>query len=153
MAKKYSEKLKDPRWQKIRLKVLERDGWACRKCLADDRTLHVHHLYYVSGKEPWEYDLDALMTLCEECHQDEYEYRREAEDKLLEVCRILKLWADEVDTLACDLFAAGHAEQPRALFEALSWAMRAGEGQRAVMAAFEHRRRAGGEANPEADPK
>jgi len=26
----YKEKLLDPRWQKKRLEVLERDGWACR---------------------------------------------------------------------------------------------------------------------------
>lgn len=31
--------------------------------------LNIHHQYYVRGKNPWEYDDDALVTLCEECHK------------------------------------------------------------------------------------
>lgn len=30
--------------------------------------LNVHHKYYVNGKNPWEYDDDALITLCQDCH-------------------------------------------------------------------------------------
>jgi Leu/Phe-tRNA-protein transferase len=33
--------------------------------------LHVHHKYYESGKEPWDYDERALLTLCESCHHVE----------------------------------------------------------------------------------
>lgn len=68
MKKTYSEKLKDPRWQQMRLKVMERDQFTCRKCRSKDKTLNVHHLAYAKGKAPWEYDGEALMTLCEECH-------------------------------------------------------------------------------------
>lgn len=32
--------------------------------------LHVHHKYYVMGKLPWEYNSDALITLCDTCHLD-----------------------------------------------------------------------------------
>ena len=35
---KYSEKLRDPRWQKARLKVLERDNWTCVNCGETERT-------------------------------------------------------------------------------------------------------------------
>jgi hypothetical protein len=66
----YSEKLKDPRWQQMRLKIMERDGFACRKCASKDKTLHVHHSYYTKGAEPWEYEPTALITLCEGCHKD-----------------------------------------------------------------------------------
>lgn len=31
--------------------------------------LNVHHKYYVRGKKPWEYDDDALVTLCADCHK------------------------------------------------------------------------------------
>ncbi len=31
--------------------------------------LNVHHKYYIHGKKPWEYENDALITLCESCHQ------------------------------------------------------------------------------------
>lgn len=32
--------------------------------------LQVHHRYYIKYKLPWEYDNDALMTLCNWCHID-----------------------------------------------------------------------------------
>jgi len=32
-------------------------------------TLHCHHNYYVEGKLPWEYPLEAMTTLCEVCHE------------------------------------------------------------------------------------
>lgn len=31
--------------------------------------LNIHHKYYIYGKEPWEYDNEALVTLCTSCHQ------------------------------------------------------------------------------------
>lgn len=65
----YSELLKDPRWQKRRLSVLESAGWKCSDCGATDRTLHVHHTHYVRGRKPWEYDDHDLMCLCEDCHE------------------------------------------------------------------------------------
>ncbi len=34
------------------------------------KALNVHHNYYVNGKNPWEYDNEALVTLCEDCHRD-----------------------------------------------------------------------------------
>jgi hypothetical protein len=65
----YSQKLKDPRWQKMRLQILERDQWTCQSCRAKDKTLHVHHGYYKRGLEPWEYVPSTLQTLCEDCHE------------------------------------------------------------------------------------
>lgn len=65
---KYWELLKDPRWQRKRLEILDRDGFACRTCNATERTLHVHHMYYEKGLKPWEYPDESLRTLCEECH-------------------------------------------------------------------------------------
>lgn len=32
--------------------------------------LHVHHKYYIEDKSPWEYDNDALITLCSDCHSE-----------------------------------------------------------------------------------
>lgn len=63
----YSEKLKDPRWQKKRLEVLERAGWVCEDCGTDTKQLEVHHPHYIKGREPWEYDR-SLMCLCSACH-------------------------------------------------------------------------------------
>ena len=74
MGKTYGEKLRDPQWQRMRLKVMERDGWACQKCGDATSTLHVHHTYYVSGRDPWNYPTGALVVLCESCHDAGPEY-------------------------------------------------------------------------------
>lgn len=65
---KYSDKLKDPRWQKKRLQILERDKWTCRACCSKENTLHVHHLFYIPKLEPWEIPDGLLVTLCCDCH-------------------------------------------------------------------------------------
>lgn len=64
----YAEKLKDPRWQKKRLEIMQRDNFTCRYCGSKDKSLVVHHVLYEHNMEPWEYDGHKLMTLCEECH-------------------------------------------------------------------------------------
>ncbi len=65
----YSEKLRDPRWQKMRLEVMQRDKFTCCHCRDDEKTLNVHHLTYTKGAAPWEYELSNLITLCEDCHE------------------------------------------------------------------------------------
>lgn len=72
MAKKnnYLEKLLDPRWQKKRLEVFERDEFYCRSCCNDKNTLHCHHFNYINGRDPWDYDNDNFITLCSECHKE-----------------------------------------------------------------------------------
>ena len=32
--------------------------------------LHIHHKYYIKDKLPWEYNTDALQTLCWNCHEE-----------------------------------------------------------------------------------
>jgi len=64
----YSELLKHPKWQKKRLKILERDKFTCQLCGDDETMLHVHHKKYTKGKKPWEYDNKDLITLCKDCH-------------------------------------------------------------------------------------
>lgn len=58
----------DPRWQRRRLEIMQRDGFKCRLCGDDKETLNVHHLYYLPGQKKWEYDDAALVTLCRSCH-------------------------------------------------------------------------------------
>ena len=68
----YSEQLKSPLWQKKRLEVLQRDSFKCVKCNNDKLTLHVHHKSYVIGKSAWDYPIEYLETLCENCHKNEH---------------------------------------------------------------------------------
>ncbi len=84
----YSEKLKDPRWQKKRLKILERDNFTCQKCRSTEKTLHIHHKTYNEGSEPWEYHNMVLITLCNECHEDEKENMKRACNDLIETLKI-----------------------------------------------------------------
>lgn len=68
----YSQKLRDALWQRVRLNVTERDRWRCQgpRCRSPENTLlQVHHKEYLSGREPWEYLLENLITLCEKCHE------------------------------------------------------------------------------------
>ncbi len=80
----YSEKLRDPRWQKKRLEVFQRDNWTCQKCFSKEDTLNVHHRKYIPKHDPWDYPLELLVTLCEECHEEENEYWNMASQNLLE---------------------------------------------------------------------
>jgi 5-methylcytosine-specific restriction endonuclease McrA len=64
----YQEKLRDPRWQKKRLEIMQRDDFQCTCCGDRDSEIHVHHSYYEFGKEVWEYDNETLSTLCSSCH-------------------------------------------------------------------------------------
>ena len=73
MSKTYFEKLKDPRWQKKRLEVLEQGDWSCEQCGDTDSTLHVHHRQYFKGRDPWDYEVGQLTVLCEGCHSSTHE--------------------------------------------------------------------------------
>lgn len=65
---KYSDKFLDPRWQKRRLDILNRDAFTCIACGNTKETLHVHHKYYIQHRDPWDYPDFALITLCKDCH-------------------------------------------------------------------------------------
>ncbi len=69
----YAEKLRDPRWQRKRLEIMERAGFHCEACGSDQDALNVHHGYYERGLEPWEYPSETLHCLCERCHLEHHE--------------------------------------------------------------------------------
>ena len=64
----YSEKLRDPRWQKRRLQLFEAANWTCESCGTKTETLHAHHGYYKRKTEPWDYPDYTMHVLCESCH-------------------------------------------------------------------------------------
>jgi 5-methylcytosine-specific restriction endonuclease McrA len=85
MAGNYFAKLKDPRWQKLRLKVLDRDDWACLCCGGKTETLHVHHGYYEGKYDPWDYDEETLHTVCESCHDHANDLRRDVQREVAQL--------------------------------------------------------------------
>ena len=65
----YKEQLLDPRWQRRRLEILQRDNWTCQYCNNTKRTLMVHHLVY-ENEFAWEASDETLITLCDKCHEE-----------------------------------------------------------------------------------
>lgn len=63
----YKQQLLDPRWQKKRLEILERDNFECKLCYDPGTTLHIHHIKYRKCLA-WEYENDELITYCKHCH-------------------------------------------------------------------------------------
>lgn len=70
----YSDQLKDPRWQKKRLGIMNRDGFKCKLCNDESSTLHAHHIVYDYNKMPWEYDDNQIITVCEMHHTAIHEF-------------------------------------------------------------------------------
>lgn len=64
----YIQQLRHPNWQRRRLEIMQRDGFACQCCGETEETLNVHHKLYVKGRMAWEYSDTELATLCEPCH-------------------------------------------------------------------------------------
>lgn len=96
----YSEKLKDPRWQKKRLEVMNAAGFKCATCKSQANTLHVHHCYYEKGLQPWEYPISAYLCLCENCHEDRQQLELRIQKELA------KLSFQELDEVWCNVFYA-----------------------------------------------
>jgi 5-methylcytosine-specific restriction endonuclease McrA len=76
--KDYMERLRDPRWQRVRLRVLERAEWKCEGCGTGEVNLQVHHGWYERGLMPWEYPDGALYCLCDHCHERAESLRADA---------------------------------------------------------------------------
>lgn len=86
----YADQLKDPRWQRKRLEIMQREHFTCEQCGTHTETLHIHHGYYERGLAPWEYPDETLHCLCEGCHET-------TQGLLLEAQRALGLLVEDWD--------------------------------------------------------
>jgi hypothetical protein len=119
----YSEKLKDPQWQRKRLEILERDNFTCQGCQSTTKTLHIHHEYYVKDREPWNYPDFCYVTLCEDCHKFSHFNQALFERNYGDLCRIGP--ADVIEDL-CGLIAFtihGQQTPPETVYQALRRAL------------------------------
>lgn len=73
-----SSQLRDRRWQKRRLEILQRDNFTCTYCGSTDNAvqLHVHHRAYLPQTNMWAYPDRYLVTLCADCHERATEQAR-----------------------------------------------------------------------------
>lgn len=88
-VKNYAEKLRDPKWQKVRLEVFGRDNFRCVICGNEKLELHVHHKFY-DGRDPWDYELSALETLCKLCHAKQHAKPKATIEDQIEIEEIRK---------------------------------------------------------------
>lgn len=107
----YSKKLRDPRWQKMRLKILERDEFTCQSCMDSESTLHVHHCYYNKGNDPWDYPYTSLVTLCEACHEVETNCAYTDKNALIEVLSSLGLLSRHFNEIVVSIHEARNSKE------------------------------------------
>ncbi len=111
----YRSKFSDPRWQRKRLEVMQRDRFQCCHCCSADKTLNVHHRYYVKNRDVWDYPLWSLLTLCEDCHliahpipeKDEGSQQEEWESTLSFIADDNTLWECALFELLSEIKMAG----------------------------------------------
>lgn len=82
------------RWNKIRLQVLDRDGWVCRKCGKSGR-LQVDHIVPLEDGGAI-YDLLNCQSLCVPCHLEKTRGENQVKPTPLEV----KEWRRFVDSMS-----------------------------------------------------
>lgn len=111
----YWQQMLDPRWQRRRLEIFNRDGFKCRECNSQTETLSVHHSYYEKGVMAWEYPDEALRSVCRDCHK----LRSEAERVLLRALHsfnaetLLRL-SDTIEARLVDEALAEYRQQEQA---------------------------------------
>jgi hypothetical protein len=81
----YKEQYLNPKWQKKRLEILQRDNFKCQMCGSEDRTLHIHHFMYEKGKMIWEYDDSNFISICEQCHDTEHEEKDQLYESFIDL--------------------------------------------------------------------
>lgn len=126
----YKQKLLDPRWQRKRLEILQRDDFKCRFCNNHENTLHVHHLSYQGN--PWETPNEHLLTLCEDCHADETHNRKEYEIALLNALKVKGYSGCFVIDLAAAIYYMERFNKENVMASVIGWAFRDAEAMQAL---------------------
>lgn len=119
----YIKKLRDPRWQKMRLKIMERDEYACRQCGDSENTLNVHHCYY-DDKEPWDYESSSLLTLCEDCHKSQTESIKFDKKHVINTLSSKGMVSYHFHEISCAIQESGIYQFDDFYVDALSWSIK-----------------------------
>jgi hypothetical protein len=132
----YSEKLRDPRWQRRRLEKLQANDFACECCGDPESTLHVHHRLYRKGADPWDYADNELAVLCEVCHAEDHQAKSELEELMCCVPHGMSSWREIGVIVAgylCTSLPAGFMDTERLLRFKEKWALGFDVGRQAGM--------------------
>jgi len=140
MFNTYKEQFKDPRWQKKRLEILQRDNFTCVDCLDDSTPLHVHHTYYEKGNKVWDYPNESLITLCEDCHESEEQQIKQYSELFIETLRKSKFRADDWRVLALGINNCVFMEHNEIMAHAYSFAFSNPEMQKIILKKYLNRK-------------
>lgn len=89
-------------WQRKRLEIMQRDDFTCQFCGDKETTLNTHHILYLSSRNPWQYEDDCLITICEKCHEEE-EKMKDADPYLLNALGLAGLSRHQLFAIALQL--------------------------------------------------
>lgn len=80
MDKEFALQYQQEKWYKLSGRIKARDHNTCQMCGCNDKPMKVHHLYY----EPNITDVpdQALITLCEDCHEMQHQCRKEISNEI-----------------------------------------------------------------------
>ncbi|MCK5617048.1 HNH endonuclease [Candidatus Pacearchaeota archaeon] len=131
----YQEKLRDPRWQRKRLEIMERDKWECKKCGNDTKTLHVHHRNYENYIDPWDYPNDTLVTLCDSCHTYEHKRLESSNSDTISWMRH-SLFSDQMTRIAWSFKIMPFCASKDFVTDALCWFIRDSEMQKLMVSEY-----------------
>ena len=132
----YSKLLLDPRWQKKRLEILNRDDFTCQSCFDNEDTLHVHHCFYKKGQDPWDYPDTSLITLCKDCHSCETEALYGDKQYLLQSLSIKGCLASDYNELACAIYESPIKRFDEYLISAIAWSIKSRDGLDCLLEGF-----------------
>lgn len=90
MSTTYAEKLKDPRWQCVRERIIERDKGECKDC-GSQEFLQVHHCIYADS-DPWGTPDEFLITVCDSCHENRHALMKEVGDAIGKLSARMNIW-------------------------------------------------------------
>lgn len=74
LAGGYGAKLASSQWREFAKSVRRQRGNYCELCKRGGLITQVHHWCYDSGREPWDYDIQDVVVLCEGCHKALHEH-------------------------------------------------------------------------------
>lgn len=81
-----------PKGSHVYNSLFKRDKFRCQNCgfvgLSSGKYLQAHHNWYARDqRDPWDYPLSALITLCRMCHEAETWWRAQMEVDLLDALK------------------------------------------------------------------
>lgn len=121
----YARQYKDPRWQRKRLEIMQRDCFACVECGDKKSTLNVHHIRYLKDVPVWAHPPWLLVTLCESCHEAIHDGEPSTGERLYHVARSVGMTHDDFEWLEHAFFQCVYTHEGRLTSEQWTFALNA----------------------------